>query len=210
MLFMNVAFPFDDRRFTLRMLGALLLAGIASITAAQTPSTSSGQAYPTKPIRLIVPFPPGGSNDIVARMIGAQLTERVGKPVVIDNRGGAGGTIGTEIAARSQPDGHTLLIISVAYAYNSWLYKLAYDPAKSFAPVSMIGTGPNSLVMHPGAPVNSVKELLALAKAKPGSCITPPQESAASSISVAKCSKYSPASTSYTCRSRAAGRRCSV
>lgn len=161
MLFMNVAFPFDDRRFTLRMLGALLLcAGTASIATAQT--------YPTKPIRLIVPFPPGGSNDIVGRVIAAQLTERLGRTVIVDNRSGAGGTIGTEIAAKSQPDGHTLLIISVPHTYNPWLYKLPYDPVKAFVPVSMIGTAPSNLAVHPGLPVNSVKDLIALARAKPG------------------------------------------
>ncbi len=126
------------------------------------------QVYPTRPIRVIVPFPPGGSNDIVARVIGQQLMERIGKPVVIDNRGGAGGMIGTDTAVHSHPDGHTLLIISVAYAYNPSLYKLNFDPVKDVAPVAQLGTGPNSLVVHPSVPVNSVKDLIALAKAKPG------------------------------------------
>jgi len=161
MLSMNFGFPRPDRRSTLRVLGALLLcAGIVSSIGAQP--------YPAKPIRLIVPFPPGGSNDIVGRMIGAQLTERLGKPVVIDNRGGAGGIIGSEIAAKSQPDGHSLLLISVAYAYNPFLYKLGYDPAKAFVPVAMIGTGPNVLAVHPGVAANSVKELITLARTKPG------------------------------------------
>lgn len=128
----------------------------------------AAEKFPARPIRLIVPFPPGGSNDIVGRMIAAQLTERLGKQVIVDNRGGAGGIIGSEIAAKSQPDGHTLLIISVSYAYNPALYKLNYDPIKAIAPVAMIGTGPNALVVFPGLPVNSVKELIALAKAKPG------------------------------------------
>jgi len=139
---------------------ALLVAGLAPLAPAQT--------YPARPIRLIVPFPPGGSNDIVGRMIAAQLTERLGKQVIVDNRGGAGGIIGSEIAAKSQPDGHTLLIISVSYAYNPALYKLSYDPVKAFTAVGMIGSGPNALVVFPGLPVNSVKELIALAKAKPG------------------------------------------
>jgi tripartite-type tricarboxylate transporter receptor subunit TctC len=142
-------------------LAALLLcaAGGAAVAA---------DAYPARPVRLIVPFPPGGSNDIVGRVIGQQLGERLGKPVVIDNRGGAGGTIGTEIAIRAQPDGYTLLIISVAYAYNPSIYKLPYDPLKAVAPVAMLGTGPNALAVHPSVPAKSVKELIALARAKPG------------------------------------------
>ena len=129
------------------------------------------QQYPTKPIRLIVPFPPGGSNDIVGRMIAHELSGRLGQQVVIDNRGGAGGMIGTETAANARPDGHTLLVISVAYAYNPSIYKslLKYDPEKSFTPVAMLGTGPNALTVFPKLPVNNVKDLVALAKAKPGS-----------------------------------------
>jgi tripartite-type tricarboxylate transporter receptor subunit TctC len=119
-------------------------------------------------VRLIIPFPPGGSNDIVGRLIATKLTERLGKQVIADNRGGAGGVIGTEIAAKSEPDGHTLLIISSAYAINSSLYKLPYDPVKSFVPVTKLGTGPNVLTVFPGLPVNSVKDLIALAKEKPG------------------------------------------
>ncbi len=140
-------------------LSALMLVGGAAIAA---------DAWPTRPIRLIVPFPPGGSNDIVGRVIGQQLGERLGKPVVIDNRGGAGGMIGTETAVHAHPDGHTLLIISVAYAYNPSLYKLNFDPVRAVAPVAQLGTGPNSLVIHPSVPANSVKELIALAKARPG------------------------------------------
>jgi tripartite-type tricarboxylate transporter receptor subunit TctC len=145
----------------MRLLTILALAlGLATAVVADE--------YPSKPVRLIVPFPPGGSNDIVGRMIGAQLGERLGKQVIIDNRAGAGGTLGTEIAAKSLPDGYTLLMISAAYAFNSALYKLPYDPAKAFAPVAILGTGPNVLTVFPGLPVNSVKELIALARAKPG------------------------------------------
>lgn len=137
-------------------------------------ATVSGQAmaqsYPDKPVRLIVPFPPGGSNDIVGRMMGAELGARLGQQVVIDNRGGAGGMIGTGIAAQSAPDGYTLLVISVAYAFNPAIYKskLTFDPVKSFAPVSSLGTGPSALMVTPRLPVKSVKELVALAKSKPG------------------------------------------
>jgi tripartite-type tricarboxylate transporter receptor subunit TctC len=138
-----------------------------ALAAAVAPAAFA-QSYPSKPVRLIIPFPPGGSNDIVGRMIAAQLTERLGTQVVVDNRGGAGGTIGTETAAKSTPDGHTLLLISVAYAFNPSLYKLPYDPVKAFAPVAMLGTGPNVLAVFPGLPVNSVQELIALARQKPG------------------------------------------
>ena len=133
-------------------------------------SASAFAQYPNKPIRLVVPFPPGGSNDIVGRLIANELTGKLGQQVVVDNRGGAGGIIGSEIAAHAQPDGYTLLIISVAYAYNPSIYKsmLRFDPEKSFTPAAMLGTGPNALTVYPQLPVKSVKDLIALAKAKPG------------------------------------------
>ena len=145
-----------------------LLRTLAFAFAAALAIASSAQTYPTKPVRLVIPFPPGGSNDIVGRMIGAQLSQRLGQQVVPDNRGGAGGVIGTEGAARSQPDGYTLLIVSIAYAYNPSLYKLSFDPVKSFTPVSLLGRGPNVLAVHPSLPVKSTRELIALAKARPG------------------------------------------
>jgi tripartite-type tricarboxylate transporter receptor subunit TctC len=142
---------------------AAIAFGIAGISA-----PAFAQTYPTKPVRLVVPFPPGGSNDIVGRLIGQELTDRLGKQVIIDNRGGAGGVLGSEIAAHADPDGHTLLIISVAYAFNPALYKLRFDPEKAFAPIAMLGTGPNALTVFPKLQANSVKELIALTKAKPG------------------------------------------
>jgi len=130
---------------------------------------AEGQTYPSRPIRLIVPFPPGGSNDIVARMVATQLGERLGQQVVVDNRGGAGGVLGSDLAAKSPPDGCTLLLISVAYAFGPALYKnLPYDPEKAFAPVGILGSGAAALTVHPSLPVNTVQELVALAKAKPG------------------------------------------
>jgi tripartite-type tricarboxylate transporter receptor subunit TctC len=139
----------------------LLLAGLVAPTAAQD--------YPTKPVRLIIPFPPAGSNDVVGRMIATKLGENLGKQVVVDNRGGAGGTIGTELAAKAPNDGYTLLIISIAHAVGPALYKpLPYDPIKAFAPISLLASGPNVLAINPSLPVNSVKELVALAKSKPG------------------------------------------
>ena len=129
---------------------------------------TTGTAYPAKSIRFIIPFPPGGSNDVVGRMIGDQLSKQLGKQVVIDNRAGAGGVIGTELAAKEKPDGYTLLVISLAHAVNPWLYKLPYDPIKAFAPIGVMGSGPNVVVVHPDLPVHSIKELVALAKARPG------------------------------------------
>jgi len=147
----------------------LLLAAAAATSAMLTfTSPVSAQDYPTRPVRLIIPFPPGGSNDVVGRLIATHLSERLGKQLVVDNRSGAGGVIGTEVVAKSPPDGYTLGIISIAHAVNPWLYKLAYDPIKDVAPVSLLAKGANVLVVHPSLPVNSVKDLVALAKQKPG------------------------------------------
>jgi tripartite-type tricarboxylate transporter receptor subunit TctC len=125
--------------------------------------------YPSKPIRLVVPFPPGGSNDIVARMLASQLGEKLGQQMVIENKGGAGGVLGTDAAAKAPADGYTLLLASIAYAFAPALYKsLPYDPETSFAPISMLGRGPSALVVHPSVPASSVAELIALAKKNPG------------------------------------------
>jgi tripartite-type tricarboxylate transporter receptor subunit TctC len=145
---------------------ATLLTAAGLLLALTT--AAAAQDYPTKPVRLIIPFPPGGSNDVVGRMIATQLSERLGKQVVVDNRGGAGGVIGTEITANAPKDGYTLQVISLAHAVNPWLYKLPYDPIKSFTPISILASGPNVLAINPSLPVNSVKELVALAKQKPG------------------------------------------
>ena len=140
----------------------------AGLLVALTTSVAAQTDYPTRPVRLIIPFPPGGSNDVVGRMIGTQLTEQLGKQVVVDNRAGAGGVVGTEIVSKAAPDGYTLGVISLAHAVNPWLYKLPYDPIKAFAPVGIMGTGPNVLVVHPSLPVKTTQELIALAKSKPG------------------------------------------
>ena len=133
------------------------------------PGTALAQAYPAKAIRFVVPFAPGGGNDILGRVIVQKLHEGFGMPVVVDNRGGAGGTIGTDIVAKSPPDGYTMLINNVSLAVNVTLYsKLPYDTLKDLEPVSLAGRQPNILVVHPSLPVKSVKELLALARSKPG------------------------------------------
>jgi tripartite-type tricarboxylate transporter receptor subunit TctC len=124
--------------------------------------------YPARPVRLIIPFPAGGSNDVIGRLVATYLGERLGRQLVVDNRSGAGGVIGTEAVAKSPPDGYTLLLVSVAHAVNPWLYRLSYDPAKDFAPVAMLAEGANVLAVHPSVPASSVSELIALAKAKPG------------------------------------------
>src|SRR5262249_21652412 len=113
------------------------------------PTVAGARECPSKPIRLIIPFPPGGSNDVVGRVFATHLSEKLGKQVIADNRGaGAGGIVGTEVAHNSPNDGYTILIISLAHAVNPWLYKLPYDPIKGFTPITMLGSGPNVLVVN--------------------------------------------------------------
>ena len=140
----------------------------AGLLLALTTSVAAQSDYPNRPVRLIIPFPPGGSNDVVGRMIATQLSEQLGKQVVVDNRSGAGGVIGTEVVSKAPNDGYTLGVISIAHSVNPWLYKLGYDPIKSFEPVGLMATGTNVLVIHPSLPARSVKELIAMAKQKPG------------------------------------------
>jgi tripartite-type tricarboxylate transporter receptor subunit TctC len=147
---------------------AALLALLAAPTHAQTTSTA-GQTYPTKPIRFVVPFAPGGGSDLVARTVGQKITEALGPQVIVENRTGAAGMIGAEIAAKSPPDGYTLLLGSNGpLAINPGLYsKMPYDAARDFAPVSLVTIMPFVLVTHPALPVKSVKDLVVLARARP-------------------------------------------
>jgi tripartite-type tricarboxylate transporter receptor subunit TctC len=132
-------------------------------------SHSLAQAgYPARPIRFIVPQATGGSNDTLSRLMAHHLSERLGKQVVVDNRAGADGIIGTEIAARAAPDGHTWLMASGAYAMNAAVRKTPFDPATAFTWISKLGAGPSVLAVNPSLPVNSLKELLALGKTRPG------------------------------------------
>lgn len=150
-------------------MARLLWMVLAAAAPLAIPGTALAQAYPAKAIRFVVPFAPGGGNDILGRVIAQKLHEGFGVPVVVDNRGGAGGTIGTDIVAKSPPDGYTMLINNVSLAVNVTLYsKLPYDTLKDLEPVSLAGRQPNILVVHPSLPVKSVKELLALARSKPG------------------------------------------
>jgi tripartite-type tricarboxylate transporter receptor subunit TctC len=131
--------------------------------------TFAAQNYPDKPIRLIVPFAPGGGTDITARTIAQKLTERLGQTVVVDNRPGANGTIGVDLAAHAAPDGYTLSMISSSHSVNvSLIKKLPYDLVRDLAPITQATSQPYALVIHPSLPVKSVKELIALARAKPG------------------------------------------
>jgi len=126
------------------------------------------QPWPAKPVRLVVPFPPGGINDVIARGLGQRLSEQWGQQVLVDNRGGAGSVIGTELVAKSPPDGHTLLLISAAHAINVTLQpKLPYDSIRDFAPIAYIGWSPFVLVVHPSLPVRTVQALVALARTRP-------------------------------------------
>jgi tripartite-type tricarboxylate transporter receptor subunit TctC len=127
------------------------------------------QTYPERPVRLVVPFPPGGSVDVVARALTPKLSERMGQQVVIENRSGASGIIGTEVVAHAKPDGYTLLINTIPFVTNTYLYKqLPYDPFADFLPVSWLCSSPGTLVVNPSVPAHSVRELLQLARAKPG------------------------------------------
>jgi len=146
-----------------------LLCALAAAAFAAPGHAADGERYPARPIRLIVPFAPGGTVDVIARLIGAKIGETTGQQVVIDNRGGAGGVVGTELVVRAAPDGYTLLLHSAALAYEPALRsKLPYDALKDLAPVSVIGATPNLLVVHPNFAARSARDLVQLAKQKPG------------------------------------------
>jgi tripartite-type tricarboxylate transporter receptor subunit TctC len=141
---------------------------LLAICLALAAAAAQAQAYPAKPVRLIIPFPPGGSNDLVGRAVAAQLGERLGQGVVLDNRGGGGGTIGMNAAAKSPADGYTLLLVSVGWPVSIALQWMPEASLQWFVPVAPIGTGPSLLVVPNPLPVNSMQELIALAKSKPG------------------------------------------
>ena len=161
---------------TLRTLRGHYVASLFALTHRVTVTVflamtlnASAAEFPSRPIRIVVPSTPAGGLDVLVRILAPKLTEKWGQPIIIDNRPGAGGVIGSEIVAKSTPDGHTLLVVAAGYAANPFLYKkLPYETPKDFAPVTIIGDAPNVLVVHPSLPVNSVKELMALAKQKPG------------------------------------------
>lgn len=161
--------PIPNRKFPLmKTIGALsalaLLIPLAAAVAATDP-------YPSKLVRVIVPMAPGGSTDIVGRMIAPKLSERLGQQAIIDNRGGAGGVIGMGMVAKSEPDGYTLLMTSPAFVINPFFHKTPYDPVESFVPVVRLVAGSRVLSVHPSVPANSVKGFIALAKNHPGKLV---------------------------------------
>ena len=130
---------------------------------------ATAQAWPIKPVKLVVPYPPGGPTDIVARVIGQRLQAQTGQPFVVENRPGAGGNTGAEAVARSTPDGYTLLVATTAHAINPWLFKsLSYNFSRDFSPISLLTSGPLVVVVNPGLPAKNISELITLAKADPG------------------------------------------
>ena len=146
----------------------LFRAVVAGLLVAST-AVAHAQSWPSKPVRLVVPYTPGAGTDTISRILAQKLGDQLGQPVVVDNRPGAGGTIGTEIVARAVPDGYTLLFTPTSHAINSNLYpKLGYDTLKDFAPISVVASLPVVLAVDPSLKVQSVKELVALAKSKPG------------------------------------------
>ncbi len=151
---------------SLRSLKALL-AAVAAVCLL-LPLAASAADFPTKPIRLVVPYPPGGPNDVMARLIGVKLTESLGQQIVVENRGGAGGNIAAEIVARAPADGYTLLLPALAYAVNPALFAKVPYKISDFTPVSIVAKGPLVLVAHPALGAKSIKDVIALAKAKPG------------------------------------------
>jgi tripartite-type tricarboxylate transporter receptor subunit TctC len=146
---------------------ASLLSKAAGILLALT-TLAAAQDYPAKPVRVIIPFPPGAINDTVGRLIATELTNRLGKQFIVDNRAGAGGVVGTELAANAPKDGYTLLVVSLVNTVNPWLYKLNYEPIKSFAPIAFVAASPNILVVNPQVPAKTLAEFIALAKKQPG------------------------------------------
>ena len=136
--------------------------------AAALPAANAQTGWPDKPVRMVVPFPPGGNTDIVARMLSPRLSEEYGQQFIVDNRGGAGGTLGAEIVARAIPDGYTIIVVASTYASSAALYKLPYDPVKGIAPVTVITAGPLVLAVNLSVKATNLKEFIELARAKPG------------------------------------------
>ena len=152
-----------------KLIFAASCVALASLPAAlHAQPKAANQDYPNRPIRMVIAFPPGGSNDLIARFIGVRLTAKFGQQIVYDYRGGAAGVIGTEIVARAAPDGYTVLFASTSHTMNEVIRKVPYDTLGSFAPVAMFGRGPNMLLAHPGLPAKTLPELIALAKSMPG------------------------------------------
>src|SRR5713226_1415785 len=146
----------------MRLLASFFILIFSTVALAQ-------ESYPSRPLRFILPFPPGGGTDILGRLIAERLAANLGQPVVTENRGGAGGNVGAEAAARSAPDGYTIVLVAPSLAISPSLYsKLNYDPVKDFAPVGLVAQVPNVMITHPSVPAQTLAEFIALAKSKPG------------------------------------------
>ena len=157
------------RQIQIATIAAIAIAISAAISALSGATSASAEPYPDHPLRMVIPFPAGGSNDIVGRAIAQGLAERLGKAVVVDNKPGAGGIIGTEAVAKAQPDGYTILLISSTFTMNAAVQKqLPYDPATAFTPITMLGRAPSVVTTTAKLPVATLADLIALAKAKPG------------------------------------------
>ena len=144
------------------------LSTVLALSAACGMTIATAQSFPSKSIRLIVPFPPGGGSDIIARVSAQKLSAAVGQPVVVDNRPGAGGTLGIELGMKTPADGYTLMLAAGSYAVNPSIYKLSFDPVNDITAIIQLSQGPFLLAVHPSLPVKNLKELIALAKARPG------------------------------------------
>ena len=152
-----------------RLVVLVLMAGaFVSTVFAQSRSADATQAYPTKPVRVIVPFPPGGTVDIIARLLTPRLSQEFGQQFIVDNRPGGGSSIGAELAARANPDGYTVIVVASSYAANAAIYKLPYDPVTGIAPVSLLATGLFVAAVNPSLKAANLKEFIELARAKPG------------------------------------------
>lgn len=154
---------------TAAVIAILVGFGAFSATSAAQNGSKQSESFPQRPVRWIAPFPPGGAADIVSRLLGQKLTEAWGQQIVVDNRPGAGGNVGTEIAARAAPDGYTVVLVPATFTtYPSLTKKPSYDPLKDFAPITLVSSSPTILVVTPSLPVKSVQDLISLARAKPG------------------------------------------
>ena len=149
-------------------IGSAVIAYLAMVSSAFVAAPAFAQSYPQRPIRVIVPLAAGGQTDVVARLLAQKLSETFRQPIIIDNRSGAGGSIGTETAVRANPDGYTLLLAASTYAANAALYKLSYDPSQDVEPIALIGETAFVLSVHPSVPASSVRELIAYDRASPG------------------------------------------
>src|SRR5258706_16108694 len=145
--------------------GSLLIACFAALVSLP----AAAQTYPAKPVRIVVPFAPGGGSDFIARFMAQRLTESLGKQVVVENKPGAGGVLGIQEGIKAAPDGYTLTLIASSYTVNPSIYKLNFDPVTDITPIIQMSQGPLLVVAHPSLPVKTIKELIALAKSKPGS-----------------------------------------